>query len=176
MPESHSSPDSIRGLGRERAASLASTPLERNHPWWVVYLPDRRTRVRRVSPTRLERASPGLQPGVVAAGPRGGCRREESNPGRTCASGSEPLLFDHSSTATQRLLPAAGRQCRHQESNLGRTNHTGLDRANLTTLAWRRIPREGFEPSNTYGAQSPVCLPHGRRASESNREPVRGLA
>ena len=43
--------------------------------------------------------------------------------------------------------------CRHQDSNLGRTNHTGLDRVRLTTLAWRRNSRIASDSANHFGTQ-----------------------
>jgi hypothetical protein len=36
-----------------------------------------------------------------------------------------------------------GEECRHQDSNLGKTNHTTLDRIRLTTLAWRHSQFRG---------------------------------
>ena len=43
--------------------------------------------------------------------------------------------------------------CRHQDSNLGRTNHTGLDRVRSTTLAWRRNSRIASDSANHFGTQ-----------------------
>ena len=43
--------------------------------------------------------------------------------------------------------------CRHQDSNLGRTNHTGLDRVRLATLAWRRNSRIASDSANHFGTQ-----------------------
>ena len=43
--------------------------------------------------------------------------------------------------------------CRHQDSNLGRTNHTVLDRVRLTTLAWRRNSRIANDSANHFGTQ-----------------------
>ena len=43
--------------------------------------------------------------------------------------------------------------CRHQDSNLGRTNHTGLDRVRSTTLAWRRNSRIAGDSANHFGTQ-----------------------
>ena len=43
--------------------------------------------------------------------------------------------------------------CRHQDSNLGRTNHTALNRARSTTLAWRRNSRIANVSANHFGTQ-----------------------
>jgi hypothetical protein len=43
--------------------------------------------------------------------------------------------------------------CRHQDSNLGRTNHTALNRARLTTLAWRRNSKIANDSANHFGTQ-----------------------
>ena len=45
--------------------------------------------------------------------------------------------------------------CRHQDSNLGRTTHTVLDRVRLTTLAWRRTSRIANDSATHVGTQRP---------------------
>ena len=58
------------------------------------------------------------------------------------------------------MSPGTMAGCRHQDSNLGRTNHTALNRARLTTLAWRRNSKIANDSATHFGTQ--------RRESDSN--------